>query len=362
LRGLSNSRFALYFHIIRREEKSGIDGFFENDWCRALDQTYQRKLSAKRMFVNEQYFTIVRRPQQGAIGLIAEIGCTIFNKINRQIQQEQEVEAHKALNEAVSNLLTTLAPYRPELLGIEKTERGLFSQSLSFLSYLLNLEKTSIRLPQKAIADYIPSKRISFGKETFEIRGATPGDVKLGAILSLKEYADGTGPGMLDGLLRLPHEFIVTQSFGFVDRQASLSAMREIKRKLISGEQGATSLESDMDNAIDDLASGRSIFGEHHLTVTAIGKDATDLDHTVSDCVSAFINLGIVAAREDINMEAAFWAQLPGNFSYIARRALISNGNFAGFASLHNFPAGEATGNHWGSAITRLETTSGTPY
>jgi len=33
LRGLSNSRFALYFHIIRREEKSGIDGFFENDWC-----------------------------------------------------------------------------------------------------------------------------------------------------------------------------------------------------------------------------------------------------------------------------------------------------------------------------------------
>src|SRR5690606_1923318 len=60
--------------------------------------------------------------------------------------------------------------------------------------------------------------------------------------------------------------------------------------------------------------------------------------------------------------EAAFWAQLPGNFSYVARRALISNGNFAGFASLHNFPAGQAAGNHWGPAITKLETTSGTPY
>lgn len=362
LRGLSNSRFALYHHVIRREDKSGMDGFFENDWCRELDQKYQSKLATKRMFVNEQYLTIVRRPQQGAIGLVAEIGRTIFNKIDRQIQQAQADEAQKALNEAVSNLLMTLTPYKPTLLGIEETERGMFSQPLSFLSYLLNLEKTDIRLPQATIANYLSTKRISFGKETFEIRGAAPDDVKLGAILSLKEYADGTGPGMLDGLLRLPHEFIITQSFGFVDRQASLSVMREIKRKLISGEQGATSLEADMDNAIDDLASGRSTFGEHHLTVTAIGKTPTELDHTLSNCIAAFVNLGIVAAREDINMEAAFWAQLPGNFSYIARRALISNGNFAGFSSLHNFPAGQAAGNHWGSAITRLETTSGTPY
>lgn len=362
LRGLSNSRFAIYHHIIRREEKGDMDGFFENDWCRALDQTYQKKLAGKRMFVNEQYLTVVRRPQQGAIGLMAELSRTIFNKIDRQIESQRQAEAHKALNEAVSNLLTTLAPYHPTLLGIEETDRGLFSEPLSFFSYLLNLEKVDVRLPNMTIAEYLPAKRLSFGKETFEIRGAAPGDVKLGAVLSLKEYAAGTGPGMLDSLLRLPHEFVVTQSFGFVDRQASLSAMRETQRKLIAGEQGAISLEEDMDSAIDDLASGRSTFGEHHLTVTALGRNAEELDRSVSDCIATFVNLGIVAAREDINMEAAFWAQLPGNFSYIARRALISNSNFSGFASLHNFPTGKAGGNHWGSAITRLETTSGTPY
>lgn len=144
--------------------------------------------------------------------------------------------------------------YRPRILGFKKTDQGIFAENLSFLSYLVNWEKTEIRPPRMGIADYLPSKRLSFGKEAFEVRGSAPGDVKLGAILSLKEYADGTGPGMLDSLLRLPHEFILTQSFGFVDRQASLNAMRDTKRKLIAGEQGATSLEEDLDNAIDDLS------------------------------------------------------------------------------------------------------------
>ncbi len=362
LRGLSNSRFALYHHIIRREENSEQDGFFENDFCRALDHAYQERLAGKRMFVNEQYITIVRRPAQGAFGLMADLGRTVFTRIDRQIQKNQETEDIKALNEAAGHLLTTLSPYRPRILGFKKTDKGIFAENLSFLSYLVNWEKTEIRPPRMGIADYLPSKRLSFGKEAFEVRGSAPGDVKLGAILSLKEYADGTGPGMLDSLLRLPREFILTQSFGFVDRQASLNAMRDTKRKLIAGEQGATSLEEDLDDAIDDLASGRSTFGEHHLTITAIGRNTAALDAVISDCVSAFVNLGIVSTREDINLEPAYWAQLPGNFSFIARRSLISNANFAGFASLHNFPAGKALGNHWGPAITRLETTSGTPY
>ena len=362
LRGLSNSRFAIYHHIVRKASSDSLEGFFLNDWCRDLDNAYQSRLQKKRMFINEQYITIVRRPAQGAIGLMAELGRTISGKIDQDLQKQQEAEALKALNEACSNIITTLSPYQPRILGVQETEHGLISEPLSFLSYLINLSDAPVCLPRMSLNEYLPSKRISFGTETFEVRGAAPGDVKLGAVLSLKEYADGTGPGMLDDLLRLPHEFIITQSFGFVDRQASLTAIRDTKRKMIAGEQGATSLEDNLDDAIDDLASGRSSFGLHHLTVTTIGRSPAELDYAVSDAIASFVNLGIVAAREDLNMEPAFWAQLPGNFSYIARRSLISNKNFAGFASLHTFPGGKPSGNHWGSAITRLETTSGTAY
>ena len=136
LRGLSNSRFALYHHIIRREENSEQDGYFENDFCRALDHAYQKRLAGKRMFVNEQYITIVRRPAQGAFGLMADLSRTLFTRIDRQIQKNQEIEDIKALNEAAGHIMTTLSPYRPRVLGFRKTEQGIFAENLSFLSYL----------------------------------------------------------------------------------------------------------------------------------------------------------------------------------------------------------------------------------
>jgi len=362
LRGLSSSRFALYHHIMRRQERDNLDSMFENEWCAALDNAYKTRLAQKRLFINEQFITVVRRPAKGPTGFMAELVNSFFGKMDKIIEKERHDDNLKALNEAVTNLTAVLSHYRPELLGIKETEHGIFSKNLSFLSYLINLEKNDIRLPCGGIAEYLPFKRISFGRESFEIRGAAPGDIRLGAMLSLKEYADGTGPGMTDSLLRLPHEFVLSQSFGFVDRQAALSVMRDTKRKLIAGEEGASSLEEEMDKAIDDLASGHASFGEHHLSIAVTGRNASELDRAVSDCIGAFTNLGIVTVREDINLEPAFWAQLPGNFSMIARRALISNKNFAGFASLHNFPSGRKAGNHWGDAITKLETTSGTPY
>src|SRR6201999_1081579 len=44
------------------------------------------------------------------------------------------------------------------------------------------------------------------------------------------------------------------------------------------------------------------------------------------------------------------------------RATPITTMNLASFNSFHNNPTGKATGNHWGDAVTVLETTSGTPY
>jgi type IV secretion system protein VirB4 len=362
LKSLSNSRFGLYHHIIRHQIDEHQDGDFENAWCQKLDQAYQEKLSTKRLFINEHYLTIIRRPAQSKIGIFSELIKTLSSKVDQTLQGQYEAESHKLLQEAVSNILTSLEPYKPRVLGIEQSKDGVFSESLSFLSYLINFEARKLRLPLISLSDYLPAKRLSFGRESFEIRGAAPGDIRLGAILSIKDYMNGTGPGMLDGLLRLPHEFIITQSFGFVDRQTSLNAINAASRKMIATEGGAQSLIDDIEHARDELASGQTSFGEHHLSITVHAPTSDALERGLAECNAALINLGLVTAREDINMEPAFWGSLPGNFGYIGRRALISAHNFASFASLHNFPYGQKTGQHWGTAITRLETSSGSPY
>ncbi|HEU0134986.1 MAG TPA: VirB4 family type IV secretion/conjugal transfer ATPase, partial [Allosphingosinicella sp.] len=48
--------------------------------------------------------------------------------------------------------------------------------------------------------------------------------------------------------------------------------------------------------------------------------------------------------------------------SFLVRRAMISSANMASFGSLHGFALGQAEGNHWGEAVTLLETTAAGPY
>jgi type IV secretion system protein VirB4 len=71
---------------------------------------------------------------------------------------------------------------------------------------------------------------------------------------------------------------------------------------------------------------------------------------------------GMLVAREDLALEAAFWAQLPGNFPLRPRKAPITSRNFAAMAPFHNFPSGRATGNHWGDALCLLVTSARSPY
>jgi type IV secretion system protein VirB4 len=53
------------------------------------------------------------------------------------------------------------------------------------------------------------------------------------------------------------------------------------------------------------------------------------LDDVCSQAVVQFSNIGATAVRESSNMEPCFWAQFPGNFSYIVRKATINTLNLA---------------------------------
>ena len=70
----------------------------------------------------------------------------------------------------------------------------------------------------------------------------------------------------------------------------------------------------------------------------------------------------MLVAREDLALEAAFWAQLPGNFPHRPRKAPITSRNFAAMAPFHNYPAGRATDNHWGDALSLFVTSARSPY
>ena len=362
LRGIATSRHALYHHVIRRAASGYPGGDFDDAFCAALDRTWEARLAAKRLFVNDQYLTVVRRSLRGTAGFAEQVGRLLSSAADRAALEAHRQADLKALYEATDTLSGALEKYGARRLSVYEADCGTCSEVLEFLSYLINQSLRPIRLPRAALDAYLPYKRLLFGRETLEIRGPARGDSIFAAILSIKEYAPATGAGLLDNLLRLPHELVIAQSFAFIDRQRALERLARTGRIMDNAEDAAVSLRHELDEAADELAAGRIAFGEHHLTVLVKGQDQASLDAAITDVIGAATDLGILAVREDLNLEAAFWAQMPGNFAFIARKAEISTQNFAAYASLHNFPQGQRAGNWWGDCVTVLETTSGTPY
>ncbi|WP_373487487.1 VirB4 family type IV secretion/conjugal transfer ATPase [Blastomonas sp.] len=359
LQAVASARFALVHHVVRRAVAPELEGNFGDSFSAALDQAWRARLSARRLYVNDLYLTLLIRPLAGRAGAAERL----LGLFGGAAPASGETTADlRALNQAREALLAALDPYRPRLLSSYEIATGLASEPLEFLSTLLGNPATPMLLPQGELAQAMARRRISFGADAIEFGPVDGYGSDVAAILSVKDYPAETGPGMLDDLYRLPFEMVVTQSFAVVDREPTLQRMDLALRRMRSAADAAVSLRSELTLAKDEVAAGRTLFGEHHLTVLLKAANLSELDASIGEVQATLADAGFVAVREELGLEAAFWAQFPGNFHYIARRALISSANFAGFASAHNFPVGQPSGNFWGDAVTLFETTSAGPY
>ena len=359
LQAVASARFALVHHVVRRAVSPDVQGHFADPFSTALDQAWRDRLSARRLYVNDLYLTLLIRPLAGRAGA-AEKLLGLFGG-GRSTRGEPTADLRQ-LGQAREALMAALEAYGPHLLSSYDFTTGLASEPVEFLATILNGTTSPMLLPLGELNQAIARRRISFGADAVEFGPVDGGGSEVAAMLSVKDYPAETRAGMLDDLYRLPFEMVVTQSFAVVDRGPALERMDLALRRMRSADDAAVSLRSELTLAKDEVAAGRALFGEHHLTVMLKAATLADLDASIGEVQATLSDSGFVAVREELGLEAAFWAQFPGNFSYIARRALISSANFAGFASAHNFPVGQPSGNFWGDAVTLFETTSAGPY
>ncbi|MBS0530797.1 MAG: VirB4 family type IV secretion system protein, partial [Proteobacteria bacterium] len=363
VRTLANSRFALASHIVRREVQPRIASTFDNALCREIDERYDAALSKRRMFVNDIYVTIVRRPLQGQAGTFDAL---MTKALGRKDAEGGSVAMQTALNElrdAATAVRENLAAYGARQLGVVRRDGVWFSEPLEFLVQIVNGgQPRPMHLPRMNLADALSLKRVFFGRNAIEVRGAGSDDTRFAAMISIREYPAQSGPGSFDNLLRVPHEFIATQTFAIVDRPVAAKQIDRVSRQVDMSDEAGSIVAEHLDEARDELLASEAIYGEHHMTVMCLGRDLAEVGAAVTAAGAALTDRSVIWVREDLNSEPAFWAQLPGNFAYIARKAVISSKNFAGFTSLHNYPSGKPDGNHWGPAISVFETTSQTAY
>jgi type IV secretion system protein VirB4 len=360
LRSALDARFVLYHHVIRRRVHVELESTFDDPLAGHIDVRWRDRLADGSLYVNDQFVTLVRRPARGKAGWP--------DKLSRLLKQRGSapVEADpadlRALRAAAGALTASLSAYGARLLGDYDGANGTCSEVLELLSALYNGEMRPVRRPAAGtdIGGMLPYRRINFGLDALELKGASGSG--FASLVSLKDYPDSTGPGLTDALLRLPCELVLSESYAPSDRQISRERIDLAIRRLKSADEEAMAERREMMVARDSLGTGAVAFGDHHLSVLVRADRLDTLDDVTAVCAAALADAGAVAVREEVNLEPAFWGQFPGNEGYIVRRALISSANMACFGSLHGFAMGQSHGNHWGDAVTLLQTTSATPF
>ncbi len=362
-KSVASGNYALWFHTVRRKQVASVEGEFEGAFCEYMDREWERKHENNESFVNDLYLTVIKKKSTETVGKIEDLVLGLLNKGDKDAWKRGLKADYKDLEEIVNRLLGSLKDYKPKILGLRETENGIFSELLEFFGILVNGGNYSPMLVPVTtdISRYIPTHRLYFGKRALEIRSAS-GQSKFSGAISIKEYAPSTSAGILDTFLQLPFELVISQSYIFTNRGSAINAIGMHQQRMASSGDKAISQMEELTLAMDMAMSGHIAFGLHHLSIFVAEDTLEKLESAMSLCYAELVNAGINPCREGMTLQATYWAQLPANFKYIARGATINTLNLSGFAALHNYPTGQRDNNHWGPAVTLLDTTSGTPY
>jgi type IV secretion system protein VirB4 len=295
-----------------------------------------------------------------------------LSRTQRDAARAELTDALDACDKLSQTLTASLARYEPEKLGCYRHGEVWCSSLLEYLGLLINGEAQRVPLPCGPLSRALASARLYFGTEAIEYRSAT--ESRVGAMLGIKEYPTPTIVGMYNPLLSSPLSFVLTQSFAFLTKATGQALLQRQFNRMANAGDFAVSQAAELKDALDALTSNEFVMGDHHFSLQLIAevKDAEAappgvgrlraLNDQVALARSLLADTGMLVAREDLALEAAFWAQLPGNFAFRPRKSPLTSRNLAAMVPFHNYPLGRAEGNHWGEALTLLVTGAGSPY
>jgi type IV secretion system protein VirB4 len=368
-RNVAAPGISLWSHIIRRRETPASCGAVSDGFATALHERYTSRLAGEILMVNELYLAVLYRPAAGrAAGLLSGM----IRRLRPASPRLETADALEVCCKLAQALCASLARYEPESLRCYQDSGRWYSSLLEYLALLTNGDRQRMPLPHGPVSAALATTRVCFGAEVVEYRAAT--GTRVGAILAIKEYPTPSIAGMLDRLLSAPFAFVLTQSFAFLSKASGQALLtRQINRMANAGDF-AVSQAKELGEALDALTSNEFVMGDHHFTLQVLtapdevseGRPPEERLRTLNDCVAQaraiLADTGMTVAREDLALEAAFWAQLPGNFQLRPRKAPITSRNLAAMAPFHNFPPGRATGNHWGEALAMFPTRAHSAY
>lgn len=165
----------------------------------------------------------------------------------------------------------------------------------------------------------------------------------------------------IDQLMALPCEYILVQTFKFIDRYLAESAIQgaeqfyrtEVKSASVRMFERITGIESekintgnlalaqDAQEALVELTAGELNYGYFNMTILALGRSPRDVNRAAELLSSTLRAGGYSITRERQGLMPAFLGSLPGNSRAQLRKYLASSANIADLAPIRTISRGE---------------------
>jgi type IV secretion system protein VirB4 len=359
LRNLHDERLSIWTHLIRMRVDQYPGGAFKSGFAADLDRAYFGRINRERMFINRFFVTLVIRPAATGGDKIIQL---FKRKVSGQPKQGPMLDESliELLDDKARDFEKLMARCEPRRCAIYEHRGLMFSETMEVADMVMTGRHRRVPVVRGHLGGALYRSRTIFGAETIEVRDADAS--AFGGIFGIREYPAQTTPRQFEALLSVDFGFVLTQSFTFLGRAAATEKFRLRMTQMENSGDRAVSQADALIDAGDDLMSNRFVLGDHHFTLAVYADSMKGLRDHMSVARAALADTGMVAAREGAALEAAYWSQLVGNFAWRARPAPITSLNFAAFSPFHTFPAGSASGNHWGDAIALLKTNARSPY
>lgn len=354
-----SDNYALWFHTIRRKRNLSARGHSELPFAQKLDEAWEARNHFSEQFANEVFLTIVREGQDAELTKKENFLKAVLPARDLRWRNGYIDTIYEELEKVSLNITNTLSQYGAYRLGVYEKDGVFYSEMLEFLEKITNLVDRPMEIPEQDLSHYLTTGEITFGFNAMEVR---VGDKRrFASLMTLKEYKEASLPA-IDDFLQLPMEFIVTQCVDFINPEIALK--QYLQQKVVTRFAANTNLSklSELDAILESDRRNPIDFGQQQLSIFLIGDSLKQIELQTQVTIDYFKKYGMVVIREDLHFEECYWAQLPGNFEFIARLQPTYTSHTGGFSNLHNFPIGNVQGSKWGQAVTTFHTANGTPY
>ena len=356
------NKFSFWFHTIRRKKNvtTKTPKNYDNFLSSSVNQQWNDKNEWDNQYVNELYISIITKsaPYIASTTKKSFLSHFSYNSgAKSQIQIMKDLE--KDLSQFTDILNIELSELGSKILGLAKWNNQYFSEPLRFLGKIINLKEDRYPVTFNDISKDLAQSKIIFGNRDIQVINGNKNN--FCAILSLKEYIE-IPLELMDRILNLNFEFIITQSFDLFSDKKQLDNYKSNLDILEIGEDRALKEISGLSEYEDFDTKPNKHFGSLQTTITVITDSYDKLENEIADALEEFGALGLMMVREDVFLEHCYWSRLPGNFGYLKRQKTINTLKVPGFSAINSFPTGSYDSNKWGPAITTFKTIINTPY